>query len=334
MANGEYVEGSYYFYAPSKGAAIFFAATFGASMVVHGLQCHRYKSWLLSGLWWFCCLLFTAGFATRIYGAWHYDNLPAFIASTCIIYAAPPLLELQNYHILGRILYYVPYHSPIHPGRVISTFAFVSAIVEILNGLGISYASNQALDDSLTDVGHALTKASLVLQLVVIACFVVLAAVFHARCARDGLTRNPRLRAPMLTLYVSVALITVRTVFRTVEYFGLATFKVGRTDAVNPATMTPLIRYEWFFYVFEASLMLLNVVMFNVLHPMRFLPRSNRVYLARDGATEVEGPGWHDKRPLFYTLVDPFNLAAIVDRKKTRNFWEDDGVPAQGEQKQ
>jgi dolichol kinase len=89
MANGEYVEGSYFFYAPSKGAAIFFTVAFFISMLVHGYQCQRYKSWLLSGLWWFCTLLFTAGFAVRVYGAWNYDNLGAYIASTCITYAAP-----------------------------------------------------------------------------------------------------------------------------------------------------------------------------------------------------------------------------------------------------
>lgn len=37
----------------------------------------------------FCCLLFMAGFALRIYGAYHYDGLEPFIASVCLIYAAP-----------------------------------------------------------------------------------------------------------------------------------------------------------------------------------------------------------------------------------------------------
>lgn len=43
--------------------------------------------------------------------------------------------------MLGRILYYVPYYSPIHPGRVLTTFAALSMLIEALNGTGSSYAS-------------------------------------------------------------------------------------------------------------------------------------------------------------------------------------------------
>lgn len=52
-------------------------------------MCSRYKCWILTPLYPFCCLLFTAGFGLRIYGAFHYDNLDVFIASMCITYAAP-----------------------------------------------------------------------------------------------------------------------------------------------------------------------------------------------------------------------------------------------------
>ena len=47
-----------------------------------------------------------------------------------------PLFELANYYMLGRILYFVPYCSPIHPGRVLTTFAAISIVVEALNGNG------------------------------------------------------------------------------------------------------------------------------------------------------------------------------------------------------
>lgn len=44
-----------------------------------------------------------------------------------------PLLELANYHILGRSLYLL---LPIHSGRNLTTFGALSAAVEVLNGLG------------------------------------------------------------------------------------------------------------------------------------------------------------------------------------------------------
>lgn len=33
--------------------------------------------------------VFTAGFITREFGAFDYENLPLLIASTCLVYAAP-----------------------------------------------------------------------------------------------------------------------------------------------------------------------------------------------------------------------------------------------------
>ncbi len=192
------------------------------------------------------------------------------------------------------MLYYVPYHSPLHPGRVLSTFGFLSLIVEMLNGWGASYTANLDLPGASQDTGHALMKASLMIQIFVILCFVVLAAIFHRRCAAAGLGRTRGVRQPLLTLYVSVVLLLVRTVYRIVEHFGLS--GVDWWNMV-PEEISPVIRYEWFFYVFEASFMLVNMVMWNVRHPRRYLPSDYHVYLERDGVTEVVGEGWADSRP-------------------------------------
>ena len=74
--------------------------------------------------------------------------------------------------------------------------------------------------------------------------------------------------------------------------------------------------------------MLVNSVLLNVFHPARFLPQSNKIYLARDGVTELEGPGWIDKRHFLLTIFDPFDLGGLIqgrDKKETA-FWEADGV--------
>ncbi|KAJ6439968.1 RTA-like protein [Purpureocillium lavendulum] len=316
-------DGSYFFYAPNKGAAIFFAIAFLFSGVLHTWQACRYKCWKLTPLFPFCCLLFVAGFALREYGAFHYDNLNVYIASICITYAAPPLLELQNYHVLGRILYYVPYLSPLHPGRVLTTFGFVSAIVEALNGWGASYSANQSLSDGEMAAGHALIKASLLIQIFVISCFILLAALFHRRCSEQGI-KSPRLCAPLVTLYVSTGLILVRTIYRIVEYFSIAQLNF-RDPGFDSMSMSPIIRYEWFFYVFEASVMVCNCVLFNARHPRRYLPCSNTIYLAQDGVAEVEGPGFKDPRPFWQTVVDPFDLWGLSrgHSSQTARFWED-----------
>ncbi len=85
----------------------------------------------------------------------------------------------------------VPYHSPIHPGRVITTFAFISAVVEALNGNGAAYSANQSLPESKQDIGKALLKAALLIQLVIVGLFLLLAGTFHRRCLKAGI-RNAK----------------------------------------------------------------------------------------------------------------------------------------------
>ncbi|KAL2179478.1 uncharacterized protein P884DRAFT_283402 [Thermothelomyces heterothallicus CBS 202.75] len=334
MESGKYVEGSVYFYAPNKGAPVFFALAFAVSGAHHVYSCARYSCWRMTGIYVFCALLFTVGFIVREVGAFDYGDLNKFIVSTCLIYASPyvsifhltctgPLLELANYHILGRILYYAPYHSPIHPGRVLTTFAFVSFVIEVLNGNGVAYSVNQSLAASRQEMGRALLKAALAMQLGVLALFVLLAATFHRRCARAGL-RNRNLLAPLHTLYASTALLSVRTVFRVVEYWSISQHDFWNPSRADLDRFSPMLRYEWFFWVFEASLMLANSVLINVRHPRRFLPKSTKTYLAMDGTTEVQGPGYQDARPFWQTLVDPFDLWGLATKKdKGQKFWEE-----------
>lgn len=282
----------------------------------------------------------------RVVGAYHYENVDIFISSMCLVYAAPcvlisdqaalppltsgrPLYELANYIILGRILYYVPYHSPIHPGRVLTTFGAISGVVEALNGNGASYSSNAHLPESRQKIGRDLLKAALIIQLCMVLSFVMLAAYFHRKCYKANLLPE-KLRAVLYTLYGSSALITVRTIYRTVEYFSISEVRVE--PGFDPMSISPLIRYEWFFWVFEALLMIINSVLLNVRHPARFLPESNKIYLAQDGVTEIVGPGYEDKRNYFWTILDPFDLIGLAKgRDQGNRYWEEQqeiGIPA------
>ena len=233
-----------------------------------------------------------------------------------------PFYELANYIILGRILYYVPYHSPLHPGRVLTTFGAISGIVEALNGNGASYSSNSTLPESKQKMGRDLLKAALVIQVGVIASFVTLAVYFQRRCQKHNIFPQ-NLKSIFITLYCSSALIMVRTIYRTVEYFSIAQIHV--TPGFNPLSISPIVRYEWFFWVFEALLMLTNSVMLNFRHPASFLPNSNKIYLARDGVTEIEGPGFEDPRNFIVTILDPFDLIGLIKGRDKQKYWENQG---------
>jgi hypothetical protein len=218
-------------------------------------------------------------------------------------------------------MYYVPYHSPIHPGRVVTTFSAISTIVESLNGSGVSLSVNTSNPESTQNVGKALLKAALITQLAIMCLFVFLATHFHRRCYKAGLLRK-NLKSVLITLYCSCALITIRTIYRTYEYYSLAAISI--TPGFDPNTdISPVVRYEWYFWVFESLIMLANSVLLNARHPGRYLPKNINIYLAEDGVTEIEGPGYLDKRPFLITLIDPFDLMGLVrGRDKKERYWE------------
>lgn len=325
--DGKPVEGSLYFYAPNKPAPTIFAIYFFIAAIAHVWQCFKYRCWRITALHPLCAFMFTAGFALRAYDAWNFDNIDTYIASTLLIYCAPPLLELANYHVLGRILYYVPYFAPLHPGRTLTTFGFLSAIVEVMNALGVSYLLTPALGESKQRLGHALMKASLICQLGVFSMFCVIAGFFHRRCLRAGILSR-KVRGPLWTMYISMTFILVRTIYRIVEHFGASQIPANPPADWDPMSLSPIVRYEWFFWVFEASLMLLNTLLWNYRHPRRYLPEDYHVYLAQDGQTELKGPGWKDEMPWFMTFIDPCGLTTAVTgggRKKEKPFWETNG---------
>jgi hypothetical protein len=221
--------------------------------------------------------------------------------------------------MLSRILYYVPYHSPIHPGRVLTTFGAISAIIEALNSNGAAYVANTSLPKSRQDIGKSLLKSALVMQLGVLSLFVTLAAYYHRKCKKAGQLPD-NLRAVLITLYISSCLIGIRTIYRTVEYFTSANLNFHTLD---PTTISPILRYEWFFWVFEACLMVTNTFWLNVRHTMRYLPRDNKIYLAQDGVTEIQGPGYEDKRLFIVTIFDPFDFVGMCrGRNMEKRFWE------------
>jgi len=307
------VPGSLWVYAPTKGVSVVFAVLFAISGVLHIWQNHiKYKSWRIGFLLPWAAALFTAGFILREYGAYHYDDLNVFIASTVILFVAPPVYNGADYFILGRALYYLPYLSPLHPGRVWTTFVALDSIDGILAGTGAAYASNSGNTLSQIHTGLVLVKVSLFLLIGMFCCFVLLVIIFHHRCIRAGVLTY-KTKVIIYEIYLSSVLILIRNCFRTAAFFYPYNSVANDSEAL------------W--YCLEALPMLINSYLMNVYPPGKYLPANNKIYLAMDGKTELEGPGMVDKRPFILTLLDPFDIAGLISGRDSKNrFWETDGI--------
>ena len=73
--------------------------------------------------------------------------------------------------------------------------------------------------------------------------------------------------------------------------------------------------------------MVLNTYLMNLYPPAKYMPANHKIYLARDGKTELEGPGVVDKRHFLVTLIDPFDVVGLAKGRDAKNrFWEEDGI--------
>ncbi|KAF2720945.1 RTA1-domain-containing protein [Polychaeton citri CBS 116435] len=303
-----YVEGSVWFYQPNSIAPPIFAVLFAISGGVHAWQTQHYKSWKMTLLIPWGALLMCVGFIMREVGAFRIDDLGILVASVVLTLAGPPVYAGADYFILGRTLYYIPWLSPVYPGRVVQVFIAADFIVEMLIGNGAARMANTSNSRAEREVGEIMVKVALLLQAVMFIIYVAILAIWHRRVKRFGLL-TPKLRSVGWMLYASAVLITIRCIFRVVEFFE------GYTGE--------LYTHEVYFYVFEATLMLLNSVLLNVFHPGRYFPQKSKLYLATDGITEVKGPGWSDSRKWYVAIVDPFNIGGLFKKDKANeNFWE------------
>lgn len=215
-------------------------------------------------------------------------------------------------------MYYIPYHSPIHPGRVFTTFVAVGLAIEAITANGAVRVAGADSTPTSVSTGKILLKLALILQITLMVAFMALAGTFHHNCSK-GRVLTHKIKRALIVLYISSTLITIRTIYRTVEYFTAASLNTY-DDIQN---ISPVLKQEWFFWFFEVVFMYSNTTLLNVFHPMHSLPRSNKIYLAQDGVTEIEGPGYDDPRPWIVTFVDPFDIyGLIVHRGKKEKYWE------------
>jgi hypothetical protein len=187
------------------------------------------------------------------------------------------------------------------------------AIIETLNALGVAFASNPA--GGSQGAGSAMVIAALGMQLVVILVFVLLAGIFHRRITRAEL-ETKAVRIVLITLYFSMALILIRSIYRLVEHLGNTEIDLGDIEALE--ALSPIMRYEWYFYVFEATVMFLNSALWNVFNPGRFLPRDPRTYLARDGTELLDDR--KDDRSLMAKIGAVVSFGCCFRHRENRHF--------------
>ena len=326
MSEYGHPEDSLYAYQPSQALPIIFAVitlilglALAYQSIIHRWHYFNYLTTLASLAW-------AGGFITRIITTFPYSDIQIYIklwiSQYVLIFMGPPLFAASESFILGRLLAYMPYHAPLHPGRTISTFVLVNAVVEALAVNGAVRASSQDANDAQRALGSDFVQASLILQMTIEVCFIALVGIFERRSRRGG--QFPRhVRILCRVLYITSLMMMVRCIVRVIEGFEAET-----CPPLEKLWCGTIRRNEWFLWVFEVANITLFVAALAIWHPGRFLPNDPKVYLdPADYETERMGPGYGkaDKRHFVVTVLDPFDVMGMLTGKnKLDRFWERD----------
>ncbi|KAF7555352.1 hypothetical protein G7Z17_g2221 [Cylindrodendrum hubeiense] len=264
----------FYLYHPSLAAAIIFLVIFLVSAAVHGWQIVKSKNWyfipFLVG-----CLVEAIGFAGRAIGAKETPDwtMGPFVIQALLLLLGPTLFAASIYMVLGRLitLLEADKHSLIRPSWLTKFFLLGDIISIAAQGIGGGKLSSAETPGDRKS-GENIIIVGLAVQILFFGLFMTVTFIFHRRINREPTPRSLSISAPwrrlLTVLYTTSLFILIRSVFRMIEYV------MGHDGELQSK--------EVYIYVFDAMLMTLVAIIFNVFHPSKTItpPGKDRIHSA------------------------------------------------------
>lgn len=263
-------------YDPSFGAALIFTLLFGLTMSIHIFQAFYHKKFKLS---WVIIMGATwefFSFLLRTLGTRNQQSLAFAIVSQVLVLLAPLWINAFLYMVLGRMIYYfIPAQTlwGLKATSIAKYFVWLdvlSFITQLVGGVMIQPGSS----GSAVMTGIHIYMGGIGLQEFFILIFICLCTKFflvkRAEERRLSSSRNliiqsgpssqQNWRILLFAIYSCLTLITVRIIFRMIEF----------ASGTNPAT-NPIPYHEAYFMCLDAFPMLLACILLDAIHPGRIL---------------------------------------------------------------
>jgi hypothetical protein len=113
--------------------------------------------------------------------------------------------------------------------------------------------------------GQHIITGGLFIQVFFFGFFIVVAGLFHTRIRRNPTPKSMVVQVPwekyLVILYAASFLIMIRSIFRIAEYAQ------GDDGA--------LLKTETYLYIFDATLMFLAMLLFNISHPSKIISKAS-----------------------------------------------------------
>ncbi|KAJ7320816.1 RTA1 like protein-domain-containing protein, partial [Mycena albidolilacea] len=244
-----------FLYCPSFPAAVIFSALFGLTTLGHLIQAIHYRKrfcWviIMAGIWE------TSGLILRVLSVLNTTS-PAFgIPSQLLILLSPLWINAFLYVLMARLIYFfVPerHVGGISARRLSLCFVLLDITAFLMQAVGGTMMSGDSAKTTL--LGIHIYMGGIGLQQFFVLGFTALVVRFHYKMKRiDGSTEWKR---PLYTMYTSIGLITIRIVFRLIEF--------------SSGVYSPITMHEAPFYCLEALPMFAALLLWNISHPGQIL---------------------------------------------------------------
>ncbi|KAJ7715714.1 RTA1 domain-containing protein [Mycena maculata] len=245
-----------FMYCPSFPAAVLFSALFGLTTIAHIIQAIHYRKkfcWVvvMAGIWE------TAGLVLRVLSVLHTTSSAYGEPSQLLILLAPLWINAFLYVLMSRVVYfYVPEKrvAGISAQRLSLCFVMLDITAFLMQaGGGSMINSNNSAKTQM--LGIHIYMGGIGLQQFFILGFTALVVRFHVRMNRIG--GSTEWKHPLYAMYTSLLLITIRIIFRLIEF--------------SSGVYSPITMHEAPFYCLEATPMFLALLLWNVYHPGQVL---------------------------------------------------------------
>ncbi|KAJ4027495.1 hypothetical protein NW761_012577 [Fusarium oxysporum] len=275
---------NYYRYEPSLPASIIFIIIFAISSATHLFQIFKTRTWFfipfLIG-----SLFETTGFIGRAIGADQAPNYTfgPYVMQTLLLLLGPTCYAASIYIILGRLIQLLKAekYSLIRPNWLTKIFLLGDIISIALQGIGGGKLVNADTPDDRT-TGENIIIAGLTVQILFFGLFITVTGLFHFRFlnskARTSSLETNGQRS-LAVIYAASVLILIRSLFRMIEYIE------GHDGELQSK--------EVYVLVLDGIPMVIASIMFNVLHPSRFLDISSKD--VTDSEAEAPLSLWQDR---------------------------------------
>lgn len=254
-------------YCPSEGAAVLFTVLFFMAMSVHIFLAIKFRKafcWvLIMGTSWEM-----AGFGFRVASTQFQQSMAMYVPQLLFILLAPLWINAFVYMLFARLVYcYDPQQKAIgiRATRLGVLFVCLDIVAFIVQLAGASMLTST--DPNQLKWGKNIYMSGIGFQESFLLGFSVCVILFHRRNGAAAAAQSKLFHRTLYSMYAALTLITVRIIFRLVEY--------------SQGFDAPIVHTESYQYIFDAVPMLFASCLFMIYHPGRVLQGPNGSFPSR-----------------------------------------------------